>query len=100
MCTILISYSHVYEHFHSVQITLHNIFKQRGRYNIRHVYKSICCTQVHKDVNLSSLHHKEENEMTQLFHINIHIMKTKVDALLDSTSQYNLIESHQYAWII
>ena len=82
MCTILISYSHVYEHFHSAQITilkitLHNIFKQRGGYNITHVYKSICCTQVHKDVNLSSLHHKEENEMTQLVHIKIHIMKTK-----------------------
>ena len=99
MCTILISYSHIYEHFLSVQITilqitLHNIFKQRGRYNIRHVYKSICCTPVQKEVNLSSLHHKEEKEMAQLFHINIHIMKTKVDALLDSTSQYNLIEAH------
>ena len=95
MCKILISYSHVYEHFYSVQIrilqiTLHNIFKQRGRYNIRHVYKCICCTPVWKEVNLSSLHHKEEKEMTQLFHI----MKTKVDALLDSTSQYNIIEAH------
>ena len=58
------------------------------------VYKSTLCTPVQKEVNLSSLHHKEEKEMTQLFHINIHIMKTKVDALLDSTSQYNLIEAH------
>ena len=58
------------------------------------VYKSICCTLVQEEVNLSSLHHKEEKDMTQLFHIDIHIMKTKVDALLDSTSQYNFIEAH------
>ena len=43
-----------------------------------------------KEVNLSSLYHKEE-EMEKLFHINIHAKKTKVDALFDSGSQANII---------
>ena len=29
------------------------------------------CTSVQKEVNLSSLHHQEEKEMTKLFHIKI-----------------------------
>ena len=44
-----------------------------------------------KEVNLSSLHHKEEKEMTKFCHIKIHIKKTKVDALFNSGSQANLI---------
>jgi hypothetical protein len=32
---------------------------------------------------LSSLHPKEEKEMTKLFHIKIQVKKTKVDALFD-----------------
>jgi hypothetical protein len=31
-----------------------------------------------KEVNLSSLHHKEEKEMTKLFYIKIQVKKTKV----------------------
>jgi hypothetical protein len=45
-----------------------------------------------KEVNLNSLHPKEENEMTKLFHIKIQVKKTKVDALFDSGSRANLIE--------
>jgi hypothetical protein len=45
---------------------------------------------VQKEVNVSSLHHKEEKEMTKLFHIKIQVKKTKVDALIDSGSQANL----------
>jgi hypothetical protein len=32
---------------------------------------NIFYTSVNKDLNLSSLHHQEEKEMTKLFHINI-----------------------------
>jgi hypothetical protein len=43
-----------------------------------------------KEVNLSNLHHKEE-EMTKLFHIKTQVKKTKVDDLFDSGLQANLI---------
>jgi hypothetical protein len=55
------------------------------------VDENIVYTLVQKEVNLSSLHHKEEKEMTKLFHIKIQVKKTKVDALFDSSSQANLI---------
>jgi hypothetical protein len=35
------------------------------------VDENILCTSVHKEVNLSGLHHKEEKEMTKLFHFKI-----------------------------
>jgi len=56
-----------------------------------YVYEKIGCTRIQKEVNLSSLHRKEEKEMTSLFHIKIKINKDKVDALLGSGSQANLI---------
>ena len=43
-------------------------------------------------MNLCILHHKEEKEVTKLFHINIQINKTKVDTLFNSSSQENIIE--------
>ena len=55
------------------------------------VDEKIVCTSVQKEVNLSSLHNKEEKEITKLFHIKIQIKKTKVDALFDSGSQANII---------
>jgi hypothetical protein len=66
------------------------------------VDEKILCTTVQKEVNPSSLHHKEKKEMTKLFHIKIHVKKTKVDALFDSGSQANLIHNRridQQAWI-
>jgi hypothetical protein len=48
------------------------------------VDENIVCTSVQKEVNLSSLHHKEEKEMKKLFHIKIQVKRTKVDALFDS----------------
>jgi hypothetical protein len=44
-----------------------------------------------RGVNLSSLHHQEEKEMTKLFHIKIQVKETKIGALFDSVSQSNLI---------
>jgi uncharacterized protein YydD (DUF2326 family) len=55
------------------------------------VDENIVYTTMQKEVNLSSLHHKEEKEMTKLFHIKIQVKKTKVDALFDFGSQANLI---------
>jgi hypothetical protein len=55
------------------------------------VDEEIVCTSVHMEVSLSSLHHKEEKEMTKLFHIKIQVKKTNIDALFDSSSQANLI---------
>jgi hypothetical protein len=54
------------------------------------VDKNIFYTYVNKEVNLSILHHQEE-EMTKLFHINIQVKKTKIDAMFDSDSLTNLI---------
>ena len=51
----------------------------------------IVCTSLQKEVNLSSLYHQEEKEMTNLFHIKIQVKNTKIDALFDSGSQANLI---------
>jgi hypothetical protein len=55
------------------------------------VDENIVCTSVEKEMNLSSLHHQEEKEITKLFHIKIRVKKTKIDALFDSGSQANLI---------
>jgi hypothetical protein len=55
------------------------------------VDEKIVCTLVQKEVNLSSLHNKEEKEITKLFHIKVQIKKTKVDALFNSGSQANII---------
>jgi len=40
---------------------------------------------------LSSLHPKQEKEMTKLFHIKIQVKMIKVDALFDFASQAKLI---------
>jgi hypothetical protein len=53
--------------------------------------ENIVYTYVQKEVNLSSLHHQEEKDMTKLFHIKIRVKKTKIDTLFDSGSQDNLI---------
>jgi hypothetical protein len=45
-------------------------------------------------VNLSSLHHQEEKEMTKLFHIKIQVKKNKIDTLFDSGSKVNIIETN------
>jgi hypothetical protein len=45
-------------------------------------------------VNLSILHHQEEKEMTNLFHIKIQVKKTKIGALFNSSSQANIIETY------
>jgi hypothetical protein len=45
-------------------------------------------------VNLSSLYHHEEKEMSKVFHIKIQVNMTKIDALSDSSSQDNLIETN------
>ena len=55
------------------------------------VDEKIVYTSMQKEVKLSSLHHKEEKEMTKLFHINIQVKKTKIDAMFDSGSQANLL---------
>ena len=49
-----------------------------------YVDESIAFTIVQQEVNMSSLHQSEEKEITKLFHIQIQINKTKVDALFDS----------------
>jgi hypothetical protein len=55
------------------------------------VDENIFCTSVKKDVNLSILHHKEDKEMTKLFHIKIQVKNTKVYSLFDFGSHDNLI---------
>jgi hypothetical protein len=55
------------------------------------VDENIVCTSMQKEVNMSSLHHKEEKEMTKLFHINIQVKKTKKDVMFESGSRDNLI---------
>jgi hypothetical protein len=47
---------------------------------------NIFCTSMHNEVNLSSLHHHEEKEMTKLFHIKIRVKKAKINAMFDSSS--------------
>jgi hypothetical protein len=44
-----------------------------------------------KEVNPSSFHPWEENDMTKLFHIKIQVKKTKVDAIFIFGLQANLI---------
>jgi hypothetical protein len=46
--------------------------------------ENVFCTYVEKDANLSSLHDQEEKELTKIFHINIHVNKTTINALFDS----------------
>jgi hypothetical protein len=55
------------------------------------VDENIVYTLEQKEVNLSSLYHKEEKEMTKLFHIKIQVKKTEADVLIDSGSQLNLL---------
>jgi hypothetical protein len=50
------------------------------------VDENIFFTSVQKEVHLSILHHREEKDMTKLFHIKIQVKKTKIDALFDSGS--------------
>jgi hypothetical protein len=43
-------------------------------------------------VKLSILHHQEEKEiMEKLFHIKIHVKKTKINTIFYSTSQDNIL---------
>jgi hypothetical protein len=42
-------------------------------------------------VNLNSLYHQEEKEMTNLFHIKIQVKKTMIDSLFDSGSHDNIL---------
>jgi hypothetical protein len=53
--------------------------------------ENISYTLIQKEMNLSSLDYREEKEMKNLFHIKIHVKKTKVDALFNFSSQANLI---------
>ena len=55
------------------------------------VDENIVCTSVQKEVNLSILHPKEEKEATKLFHINIWVKNSKINALFDFSSQENPI---------
>jgi hypothetical protein len=55
------------------------------------VDENIFYTFVKKEVNLSSLRHQEEKEMTKLLHINIQVNKTKIDAMFESGSHANII---------
>jgi hypothetical protein len=54
------------------------------------VDKNIVSNIDKNEVNLISLHHKEEKEMTKSLHINMEVQIIKVDALFDSRSQANL----------
>lgn len=47
------------------------------------VDERIVYTMVQKEVKFSSLHHKEEKEMTLMFCIKVQINKIKVDALFN-----------------
>jgi len=56
-----------------------------------YVDKKIVCTIMQREVNMSSLHPKEENEMKRIIHINIQVKKTKVDTLFNSNLWVNVI---------
>ena len=60
------------------------------------VYDNIIGTTMKKEVNLSSLHPKEEKEMEQLFHIKIQVKKTNINTLSDFGSQENPITEDLY----
>jgi hypothetical protein len=60
--------------------------------SILHVYENNAFTSVHKEVNLSSFHHKEEKDMTKIFNVKIQVKKSKANALFDSGSHANIIE--------
>lgn len=53
--------------------------------------KNIIYTFVQREVNLTNVHHHEEEDITKLFHINVQVKKTNIDALFDSDSQANII---------
>jgi hypothetical protein len=55
------------------------------------VDENIVFTYVNNDVTLSILHHQEEKNMTEIFHIKIQVKTTKIDDLFNSSSQDNLI---------
>jgi uncharacterized iron-regulated protein len=48
------------------------------------VDENIICKSVYDEVNMSSLHHQEEKDMTKIFHIKLQVKKTKIDSLIDS----------------
>jgi hypothetical protein len=66
------------------------------------VDENIVCAYIHREVNLSRIHHQEEKDMTNLFHIKIQVKKTKIDVMFDSSSLVNShsIGSSQKDWII
>ena len=55
------------------------------------VDESIVYTFLKIEVDLNTLHHKEEKEMTNLFDVNIQVKNIEFDALFDSNSQANII---------
>jgi len=55
-----------------------------------YIEEKIVCTIMWKEVNPSSFHPWEENDMTKLFHIKIQVKKTKVDAIFDFVWHTNL----------
>jgi len=55
------------------------------------LYGKVSCTSVQKE--LVSYSPKEDKEMTELFHVKIHMRQAKVDCLFDPSSQSNLISA-------
>jgi hypothetical protein len=60
---------------------------------ISNVDENIIYTSMQKEVNISILHHEEEKDMINLFHIKIQVKKTNIDALFHFGSHDNLIAS-------
>jgi hypothetical protein len=58
------------------------------------VDENIFFTSMKKEVNLSILHQKEDKDMKKNFHNRIQVKNTKVDSLLNSGSQANLIKNN------
>jgi hypothetical protein len=54
--------------------------------NNSYVDENIACATIQMEANMSNLHWREKKEMTKPFHIKIHVKKTKVVALFDSSS--------------
>lgn len=53
--------------------------------------KNIVCAFLWKKINLSRIHQQEEKDMIKIFHIKIQVNKTNINALLNSSSQENII---------
>jgi hypothetical protein len=53
--------------------------------------ENIVCTSMYMEVNLTIFHHKEDKEVTKLFHIKIQVKNTKVDSLFEFCSQAKLV---------